>query len=346
MNASTIPLGQAFPWKSKESHPECILVTDSIETDGRFVLYAIVQDVVTSTSSISNPSSHRRRLLVSPNDNSSCNSQEESTSILWLSCHGLSEGQIRTSLKKIGCDDVHLTKTNLSSKAKDNRNEGTSTCSNHRNEANTICLNTDWTQSLVIHNVLLEWSLQPSRNPEMYLQSLYYKIRDWSKIRPFNLVILDDLSAMEKFIVQERYLYGFLSYVGHLPNMHLIMRCSNDWDQRTLTANLAASQTIQGTGITVNSKNWIGAGGRQSHTLLNYNSDRMGKVPMDRTLLEWADWIVDVVPLSSGPSREAHGRLVFTPRIHTITSNSQSSESVVFNYCLQDTSVQVIRFKR
>jgi hypothetical protein len=334
-HSSTVPLGQAFPWNTSESYPKCVLVTDSIETDGRFVLYAMVQDLLKSSAFSSNPQC-RRRLVVPPNEENVSKSPHDNNnkSILWLSCHGMSEGQIRTSLKKIGCEDVN----NTSKTIRGIRNDDVITTNSGL-----------WTQSLVIHNILLDWSSQSSRDPEIYLKSLYHKIKDWSMIRPFNCIILDDVSAMENCISHDRYFYGFLSYLANLPNIHLIMRCSNDSDQRMLSITSSTS-TTRVSGLPVNSTNWIGASGRP---LQNCIYDIHDKIPIDRTLVEWADWVVDVVPLSSGPSREAHGRIVFTRRIHDSTQSqaqakkSQSQETVVvFNYCLHDTSVQVIRLKR
>jgi hypothetical protein len=60
VHSSTVPLGQAFPWNTSESYPKCVLVTDSIETDGRFVLYVMVQDLLTS----SNPQSERKDIEI------------------------------------------------------------------------------------------------------------------------------------------------------------------------------------------------------------------------------------------------------------------------------------------
>jgi hypothetical protein len=63
-----------------------------------------------------------------------------------------------------------------------------------------------------------------------------------------------------------------------------------------------------------------------------------------------ADGIVDVLPLASGYTREAHGKLLFTAcpggRGWGDDSKGRSDGStLVFNYCLTDSKVQAIQIR-
>eukprot|EP00536_Pseudo-nitzschia_multiseries_P006504 jgi/Psemu1/193252/e_gw1.139.116.1 len=74
MNANTIPLQEVLPWSPNV--PRNILVCDSIETDGTFVLSTMVSHLFSSSS----------------------------LKALWLSGNGSTERQVASTLKKMGCD--------------------------------------------------------------------------------------------------------------------------------------------------------------------------------------------------------------------------------------------------
>ncbi len=71
-----------------------------------------------------------------------------------------------------------------------------------------------------------------------------------------------------------------------------------------------------------------------------------------------ADGIVDVLPLASGYTREAHGKLLFTAcpggrgwgddsskQGGGRTSTLSDGSTLVFNYCLTDSKVQAIQIR-
>lgn len=90
---------------------------------------------------------------------------------------------------------------------------------------------------------------------------------------------------------------------------------------------------------------WIGASGG-GHCCSDSSS---GGPQLSGLLAEMADHIVDVGPLRSGPTRDAHGRLVLTSRIDASSPSPSSSFSSTFNYCLTDNkalAVQIRHHKR
>jgi len=155
-------------------------------------------------------------------------------------------------------------------------------------------------------------------------------------------------------------------------DLGLILRCSGDVDQM-----LHRIEGTEGTDQT----GWFGAGGL-SHREAVRDALRGGSlVPWERAIEESVDAIVDVLPLPSGFSREAHGRLILseTPNgrgwkdavrdrtnaplpassastTTTTSSGSKQSKSsasgggggwnkLIFNYRLQDNGARAIRLR-
>lgn len=266
LNTGTVPLSQALPWSDP---PSCILITDSVETDGRFMLHTIATQA--------------------QND------------VLWLACGPLTDTLVATALRKMGCEAAA---TYL--KIKPSANE--------------------WKRPLAIHSVTndLATSMDEQSTGEVYLKNLYKRIKEWcSDSTTTTTIIVDDVSALSN-LFGERLTYFFVAYLRTVPHCQVVLRCSNDIDKE-------AFQEEELPSVHPSRKvDWVGAGGTRVVA---------ASQPWERTLVEFADWIVDVVPLASGYSREAHGRLVFT-------SSSGAESSLVMNYCLQDTSVSAIRLQR
>lgn len=265
-NTGTVPLTQALPW-STDDH--CILVTDSVETDGRFLLHTIASQALNSKRNV-----------------------------LWLSCGPATDTLVATALRKIGCEAA------------------ASYLKSHRS--------TEWRQPLAIHSIMVDLP-NSQDDSQVYLRNLYQRIKESCSTDSNNTtIIVDDISALGN-LLGERLVYFFLSYLRALPDCSLVLRCSNDIDKESYQEEdlpaVHASRKVD----------WVGAGGRRMQ--------QVATIPWERTLVEFADWIVDVAPLASGYSREAHGRLVFTARA------AAPKEPLVMNYCLQDTSVSAIRLR-
>jgi hypothetical protein len=170
-------------------------------------------------------------------------------------------------------------------------------------------------------------------------------------------IILDDVSALGA-LVGERLAYGLVLSLNALATQStdtdssssfgLMLRCSQDLDQE-----LSKDPTVMGASVEkqpiYRQPDWVGAGGQGRR----YTKE---EVAWERSLFEMADGIVDVLPLASGYTREAHGKLLFTVcpggrgwgddskgggRASTVIDGS----TLVFNYCLTDSKVQAIQIR-
>jgi hypothetical protein len=275
-NSIHTPLSQVFSWQENET----VLIADSVESDGRFVLCTLSSQVLSRRSNI-----------------------------LWLCSTAITDQLILGALKKIGCDKM----ATMSAYLPENGHP-----------------TPEMLPRLTIRSIptLLDHALghveDEAFNEEIFVKDLYQKIKVWRLLQDKSdqhsesWVILDDVSALAT-LVGERLTYGLVLSLQALKVKHpfgLAIRCSNDSD-------------IEAAGLmVVRSSDWFGAGGEAAH------NDR-STIPWERTLTELADTVVDVLPLASGYTREAHGRLIFTGR--------STETTAVFNYCLTDNQVLAIR---
>jgi hypothetical protein len=230
--------------------------------------------------------------------------------VLWLGCGSQSSKQIATSLKKLGLDSASTFMKQSLHETDDDDNF--------------------WKRPLHIHSLTVEMSERllmeeaVSFDGQAYLKEIYNRIRIWlqsSSESSFCCVILDDVSALAT-LLGDALIYCFVASVRALcrtTSATFFLRCWHDAEQSTKPLPVVT---------------WIGAGGRSTvHSLSSQ-------------LVEIADYIVDTIPLASGGSREAHGRLVISAtRRGTATSNNNNRPVLVVNYCLQDTIVTAIRLQ-
>jgi len=171
---------------------------------------------------------------------------------------------------------------------------------------------------------------------ELFMKELYHSIRTWiqsDEATSGDLIVLDDVSGLAS-LVGERLTYCFLlslrALVKRTKSCTLLIRSSHDYDMDILKEQDTSSVRAGGS----RNVDWVGAGGA---------SDAPIYIPWERSLPELADTIVNVEPLASGYSREAHGRLVFVSQPQGDVSSSLTP--IVMNYCCQDTSVSAIRLR-
>jgi hypothetical protein len=148
------------------------------------------------------------------------------------------------------------------------------------------------------------------------------------------------------------------------------MRCSFDAGQEYSLGGFeeeqSGSRNISSSSTPNNANMWVGSGGDQINVVAESQSSRHGRPhrPWENALVELADGIIDAVPLQSGFSKEAHGRLVFSERKggqgwqdinpndmeqgarRPTTTNSLSGFSTsVINYACTDTAIKAIRLR-
>lgn len=226
-------------------------------------------------------------------------------SVYWLACGPWTDKLIAAAMKKMGCEAA---------------------ASYTRDSSSSSPLN--------ICSVTVDMSarLESSEDfdAEVYVKELYHSIRSWVQTRNgAALIVVDDASILAS-LVGERLSYCFLLSLRALvkrTNNNLLIRCSQDYDldllkeEDTSSVRPGASRNVD----------WVCAGGAIHDAPIH--------IPWDRGLPELADGIVNVEPLPSGYSREAHGRLVF------VSNDESTTRPIVMNYCCQDTSVSAIRLR-
>jgi hypothetical protein len=296
MNSTAVSMTDSLPWST--SVPRNILICDSIETDGRFLLHTLALQALAGNNSI-----------------------------LWLAGGPLTDRQVATALKKIGCD---VATGYLRDNAK--------------------------TQSLSIRSLSVEISSRITEevdgsewDAEVYLKQVYQQVKTWVQKQSQEdkcpcWVLLDDVSSLAS-ILGDRVVHCFIDSLSALSArmgecaFGVAIRCSHDVDQE-LIKRQAENENKANTG-------WVGAGG------LSLINNQREWIPWERHLVELADGIVDVVPLTSGYSREAHGRLIFseTPGGRGWGEGTKQQQTtnawnnLVINYCITDNGVRAIRLR-
>ena len=282
--------------------------------------------------------------------------------------------QIASALKKIGCDASLTMAATIGGSGRGNGN-----------------ISSAKSRRLEIVPIMLEAAtdiLSPSDDDEEdealtsgYLKKLYRRIKSWlnesSSPQQPNLIVVDDATSLAT-IFGPRNVEFFLRQVRSLSLRQgcasMAILCSTDADQdRYLTAAAregGGAVNVAGGGSTKST--WIGAGSDVMAVEQEYQQIVVGGAAgaWERNLVELADGIVDVMPLQSGFSLEAHGRLVFTERKggrgwrdaasasggrrhNTTTARPTSSSAAgasaflttVVNYCCEDSSIKAFRLR-
>ena len=239
--------------------------------------------------------------------------------VLWLSFSGAyTIDSMKQGLKKLGCLVTSAAPTTAS------------------------FLFVDSTQRLTIRAVaqemaqgLISQGSSNEFNAKSFVRNLYLHVQEWLQQNQggndeASLVLLDDVSALAD-LVGPSLAYALVYQVTARirGQTRLLIRCAGDAFDDTTT-------TTTSTTTTTDEQTWIGAGAAGS----NMSMGRKNSACWEASLVELAGWVVDVLPLQSGYSREAHGRLLLTPRS---SSSSSNTSPMCCNYCLTDQAVFAIR---
>ena len=291
-NASTALIDVLPCWGSK---PATILVGDSVQTDGRFVLHTIASHVLSD-------------------DNN--NNEEQRRRLLWIAGGSpLTPALIASALKKMGCEVAARYLRQAERKNDD------ALC--------IRCIASELAERLS-GGIMVEPDKQqpPEIDLEVFTKQLYRDIKTWlqdSSSSSTSWVILDDVSTLAA-LVGSRLTYGLILSLRALAcrdkEFGLVIRCAQDAGQ---------AKVLETSGPA-----WIGAGGGGGDTP-NENHD---EPEWESALVELVDWVVDVMPLASGYTREAHGRLVLSS---TGSASGTTHTRLVYNYCLTDNKALAIQ---
>ena len=269
-------------------------------------------------------------------------------SVWWLTAKPMTDRQVATALKKMGSEvAASYVRRGVGS-------------SDDQGPLKITSLVTGIAEKLLTSSS--QHKQQYFEGGEDYLKSMYRKIKSWladnEMVTPCRWLILDDLSTLATVLGNEVLVYQFVDSIQALANrsqtLGLMMRCSLELDQ-TLLKSAQIDESHDKTG-------WLGAGGL-SHREATKRA-RQNWIPWER-MIEFMDIVVDVVPLNSGYSREAHGRLIFTeypggrrwsgPTTASGKTKDQQGQAstppslawnkFVINYCLQESGVRAIRLR-
>lgn len=375
---NSIPLTDVLPWGDKppvSNQSRTVLVCDSVETDGRFILHTIASQCLSSYTSSLSRNNTVPTVSNSMNENNS-QSSLEGIHVLWINCGMHTDEHIQSAMKKIGCD---LRVGSVKNQISNSTNKQFFDIVNIKST-----LNDSWTSKIKGENDANDFN--------HVLKTTYQKVSSIVKEYKNVMIILDDatnlsllcgppntvsfiqaLQSLLKRTTKER------SVESELIQNGLVIRVSHDIDQE----HYIQSQSGIDMNVTGNkSLNYIGAGGRgissnfsggsseqQISNLISNCDYELNYVAWERLLVEISDGIVDVIPLTSGFSRDVHGRLVFTQRLGgngwkdenepakntTFNAKGTNSESnsanqsnfltSIVNYCCTDAAVRAIRLR-
>ena len=171
-------------------------------------------------------------------------------------------------------------------------------------------------------------------DPHKFVRELYYSVRAWYQETAEcpAYVFVEDVSALAN-LVGQRLSYAFVFQLHTMQEERNANQGSGKAELSLLVSCASDEQLISHS--STSSSPWIGAGGRQHSSMQQAESSG----PLwECSLVELANWIVDVVPLTTGISRTVHGRLILTPK-----SLGSASDAVVVNYCLGENQVWATR---
>ena len=390
MSTSAVQLQDVLPWGDNPIHGgRTILIYDSVETDGQFMLFAIAKQYLTW-----NPPALSSLAVSGKSLDDSTRSQwvhnlakgMQNRRVLWIACGSSTPLQIQSTLKRMGTKSTNPTFTDNLNSFKNYQRTSPLHVISVPEEIGSQCLcmsNTTVKNGIDVDDNL--W------DADKYLRDLYQRIQSWTMkwdgvddcAPPSVLLVLDQISSLSsmvgsalalKFILALR---GWMKTHCHSDITHdfqvdgLVISSSQDIDQQYFLSTIQAQKNLSVTGGGPRSE-WIGAGGcvdlgrfaDEVDRWTHWDEDRAryflqgANEAWERSLVELADGIIDVIPLSSGYSRDVHGRLVFTenkcgqgwmdspgPAQKLKRDGSHGFFSSVVNYSFGDNAIQVFRLR-
>jgi hypothetical protein len=152
-------------------------------------------------------------------------------------------------------------------------------------------------------------SLEQSFDAETFTKQLFREIKEWvtqqqqpsANDQPW--IVFDDVSILST-LLGPRLVYALILSL-QAESFKLMIRCSQETTQRDKDEPAV----------------WIGAGGVMEPP--------SPKLEWETALVELADWVVDVLPLQTGYTREAQGRIV-------MCENVGKRSITAYNFILRD----------
>jgi len=328
---NSVPLVDALPWENDRppNHGSTILVTDSLETDGRFILQILACQYLSSK------------------EQSNGGNYNNNNRVVWVSCDATNERQLVTALKKFGCDSRNLpSQTSLLSQTEKEDHLHWKFLSVPQIISSTISEHTDSTDILescakTVHSQIRDFSLSASLAAK----------QGEPLTKCGTLVVFDNVSSLVESL-GEVLTYAVIQRVRGMLRSNgcgcLVMRISNELQD--ISGELTTMLTQERRTLCV------GFGGEQE-SISSVSSFENG------LMVELADGIIDVLPLQSGFSNEAHGRIAVTERMGGLgwsefnqistemlprvvgINNPKPLKKTVFNFLHSDFQVKAIHLR-
>ena len=316
---NSVPLTDTLPWGFDKPPVggRTVLICDSAETDGRFVLHTIVSQ------------------CLSPSKKSPSTAKKETPyNVIWINCGTKTEGQIRQAIKKIGCD----IKSNADSLYVTSIIP--QLCEQLPEKAELGLCNED----------LLKIIYQDVKRRTSSLSKYVIIIDSCSSLStyfgaPLTFHFVQKMRTLVRKDSRRKDNSLILLASHDLDQEHYIS--SGNHAQR----NVVGMKKMQyigagGRGIICDAESMASMELDAAYEL--------NETAWERALIEISDGVVDVVPLASGFAKDVHGRLVFTCRQgsglgwkkedETSQVKKKFSTSLV-NYCCSDAGVRSIRLR-
>ena len=247
---NSVPVVDILPWgDTAPQGGRTILICDSVETDGRFLLYTLASQCLSppnrnagstvaasSSASVRRSAAERRRAVTNSNSNTSLSlsgdgsAESNSGHVLWLGCGANTQEQICTAMKKIGCDVAPLsnsqTKVSMVGKSDSAITADIHESINSPSKFQTINILTEMEQTI------LKDASDGTPDYNSFLKSIYKRIREWKKscmghLNQANpkpcLVLLDNVSQLANFF-GSRLVYSFILQVRSLLQQGIILK--------------------------------------------------------------------------------------------------------------------------
>jgi len=368
LSANAVPLPDVLPWADALPPRRMVLINDSVGTDGRFLLHTLASQTLRGGSGGSGGGGG-----VGATAAASAPSSSSGGRVLWLGCTPAAVRQIASALKKIGCDASLTMAATIGGSA----SGSISSAKSRRLEIVPIMLEA---ATEILSSDEEENNEAPTSLTSGYLQKLYRRIKSWldesSTPQQPNLIVVDDATGLAT-IFGPRDVEFFLRQVRSLSlrrgctSMAVLCSADADQDRYLTTAAREGGGAVNVAGGGSAKSTWIGAGSDGMAVEQEYQQIVVGGAAggaWERNLVELADGIVDVMPLQSGFSLEAHGRLVFTERKggrgwrdaasvsggRRVPSTARPTSSsaagapaflTTVNYCCEDSSIKAFRLR-
>ena len=366
---NSVPLTDVLPWgDSIPNGGRTILICDSTETDGRFLLHTLASQCINASSStsastsasisasksMSGSSSFRRNTNIANTKRNKNMNQNNNGQVLWIHCGCFTDNQLRLGLKKAGCDASSIASSPSSSSFAMNRHTRTGTTTNTSSQLEIINIMNELSEYYHYDNTNTDNDIDADASnnekddkdyQKEFIKGIYLKAKEWvNKItqpndndpnnmsssqlqsQPNPLIILDNASQLSNQF-NPQLTHALIQKLQNLLTKKSIgcftILCSNDFDQEYYLNSSSSSQHQHQSKVSVKGGSgkmmqYIGGGGRgilidsEEMSILNSQSLYELQCIWERSLVEIADGIIDVMPLPSGFARDVHGRLVFT----------------------------------